>query len=392
MRPDLLTEGLHASACSRCQYSRVKPRGYRWQPTNTSHRCRQSKHRQHAGIGCRRKGLLVQALDAAMPFDFEARAKQVMEKSKRLRIGIIGYGTFGQFLAARLVQAGHEVMATSRTDYSQAAAAAGVTFYSDANDLCEEHPEVVVLAPSILSLEAVLSALPIARLKRSTLIVDVLSVKEFPKRLMLSLLPPEVDVLCTHPMFGPDSGAGSWQGLNFMYDRVRISPHINNQQRMVHFLQFFEGEGCRMVEMSCEEHDRIAASTQFLTHTVGRVLGAMDARATSIDTRGYQSLLNLVDNTANDSFDLYYGLFMYNQNAIAELERLEAAFDHVKGQLLDRLHDVVRQQLFHNAPAVAESASRQRPKALPAQSVSRQPSENGLNGKSDHSKQHASHQ
>lgn len=51
----------------------------------------------------------MRALDAAMPFDFEARAKQVMETSKRLRIGIIGFGTFGQFLASRLVQAGHEV-------------------------------------------------------------------------------------------------------------------------------------------------------------------------------------------------------------------------------------------------------------------------------------------
>ena len=30
-----------------------------------------------------------------------------------------------------------------------------------------------------------------------------------------------------------------------------------------------------MVEMSCEEHDRHAASTQFITHTVGRMLGAM---------------------------------------------------------------------------------------------------------------------
>lgn len=35
--------------------------------------------------------------------------------------------------------------------------------------------------------------------------------------------------------------------------------------------------------------------------------------ATPIDTKGFQSLLSLVDNTANDSFDLYYGLFMYNQ-------------------------------------------------------------------------------
>ena len=43
--------------------------------------------------------------------------------------------------------------------------------------------------------------------------------------------------------------------------------------------QFFAAEGCRMVEMSCEEHDQLAASTQFITHTVGRMLGAMQARA-----------------------------------------------------------------------------------------------------------------
>ena len=67
-----------------------------------------------------------------------------------------------------------------------------------------------------------------------------------------------------------------------------------------------------MVEMSCEEHDKHAASTQFITHTVGRILGGMQPQSTPIDTKGYQSLLNLVDNTTNDSFDLYYGLFMYN--------------------------------------------------------------------------------
>lgn len=77
--------------------------------------------------------------------------------------------------------------------------------------------------------------------------------------------------------------------------------------------QFFEKQGCRMVEMSCEEHDRIAAGTQFVTHTVGRLLGHMDLRPTEIDTKGFESLLNLVNNTKNDSFELYYGLFMYNQ-------------------------------------------------------------------------------
>lgn len=71
----------------------------------------------------------------------------------------------------------------------------------------------------------------------------------------------------------------------------------------------------RMVEMSCEEHDRQAASTQFVTHTVGRMLGAMELASTDINTRGYEALLKLVDNTNHDSFDLYYGLFLYNQNA-----------------------------------------------------------------------------
>uniref|UniRef100_A0A7S0WSM1 TYRAAT2-like C-terminal domain-containing protein n=1 Tax=Pyramimonas obovata TaxID=1411642 RepID=A0A7S0WSM1_9CHLO len=101
-----------------------------------------------------------------------------------------------------------------------------------------------------------------------------------------------------------------------------------------------------MVEMSCEEHDRLAASSQFITHTVGRVLGELDLESTPIDTKGYQSLLALKGNTEKDSFDLYYGLFMYNQNATDELNRLEEAFDDIKRQLFARLHQIVRDDLF----------------------------------------------
>ena len=43
-----------------------------------------------------------------------------------------------------------------------------------------------------------------------------------------------------------------------------------------------------MVEMACEEHDRIAAGSQFITHTIGRVLGAMEPKPSAIDTRGYE--------------------------------------------------------------------------------------------------------
>lgn len=85
-----------------------------------------------------------------------------------------------------------QVSATSRGDYSSVAQSLGVRFFPDANDLCEEHPDVVILASSILSTRGVLKKLPVQRLKRSTLFVDVLSVKVFPKQLMLADLPREV--------------------------------------------------------------------------------------------------------------------------------------------------------------------------------------------------------
>ena len=127
---------------------------------------------------------------------------------------------------------------------------------------------------------------------------------------------------------------------------MRIGEEKSRRERMNRLLQVFEDEGCRMVEMSCEEHDRQAASSQFITHTVGRMLGSMELEDTTINTKGYESLLNLVNNTSNDSFDLYYGLFMYNKNATQELNRLELAFSQVKAQLFDRLHTLIRDDIF----------------------------------------------
>lgn len=162
--------------------------------------------------------------------------------SRPLHIGIVGFGTFGQFLAERFVKAGHRVCATSRRDYGAAADELGVRFFTDLDDFCENHPEVVIISTAILSLEGVLASLPLQRLKRSTLFVDVLSVKEFARKTMLRTLPPEADILCTHPMFGPDSGRGSWAGLNFMYEIVRLLPDDPERaQRMQDFIRVSVG-------------------------------------------------------------------------------------------------------------------------------------------------------
>ncbi|XP_024372844.1 arogenate dehydrogenase 2, chloroplastic isoform X1 [Physcomitrium patens] len=311
---------------------------------------RQMFLRSHVRVGRRgyesqRSAVDVSAIDAAQPFDDGSKRSLELQSGSKLRVGIVGFGNYGQFLAIRILKQGHKVLAYSRGDYSEKARKLGVAFFRDADDFCEEHPEVVLLCTSILSTEAVLLSLPLQRLESSTLFVDVLSVKEFPKNLFLQVLPPEFDVLCTHPMFGPKSGKGSWAGLPFVYDKVRISKGWRSRAADM-FLDIFVSEGCRMVEMSCAEHDRFAAGSQFITHTVGRVLGKLGLESTPINTKGYETLLGLVQNTSGDSFELYCGLFMYNPNAIEELERLEAAFDSIKRQLFGQLHDVLRKLLF----------------------------------------------
>lgn len=271
-----------------------------------------------------------------------------MNGSSKLKIAVVGFGNFGQFLAKTIFNQGHDVLAYSRTDYSDVAAKMGISFFSDADDLCEEHPDVILLCTSIISTEKVLMSLPLQRLKRSTLFVDVLSVKQFPRNLFLQHLPSDFDILCTHPMFGPESGKKGWHDLPLVFDKVRIGSDQERLSRCNSFLDIFAREGCLMVEMSCAEHDWHAAGSQFITHTMGRVLEKLGMESTPINTKGYETLLKLVENTAGDSFDLYYGLFMYNMNSMEQLERLDLAFELLKKRLFGRLHGVLRKQLFGN--------------------------------------------
>ncbi len=59
----------------------------------------------------------------------------------------------------------------------------------------------------------------------------------FPKQLLLQKLPKELDILCTHPMFGPNSGSGSWSGLNLQFEKVRVGEQPVRHARVDKFLK-----------------------------------------------------------------------------------------------------------------------------------------------------------
>ena len=122
-------------------------------------------------------------------------------------IGIIGFGRFGRLMARYLSPDG-QVRGHDPHVSPEAIAAVGAA-PATIGEVCRS--DIVILAVPISHLQGLLSAIR-PHLPPETLVVDVCSVKEQPVRWMQELLPETVDILGTHPMFGPDSAAGSLEG------------------------------------------------------------------------------------------------------------------------------------------------------------------------------------
>ena len=194
---------------------------------------------------------------------------------------------------------------TSRSDYTDVADAMGVKYLplDDPESFLTQDLDVLIVATSIVSFESTVQKLVpfldkyVQNGKKAPLVVDVLSVKEHAREIMLERLPEECDILCTHPMFGPDSGKNGWQNLNFVYEKTRVDKvvfdpeesgsgsgrfgdetfcdssgivhsihedndaHVEAIDRIERFLSIWEEEGCRMVPMSCKAHDEYAANS-----------------------------------------------------------------------------------------------------------------------------------
>ena len=112
--------------------------------------------------------------------------------------------------------------------------------------------------------------------------------------------------------------------------------HVEGMDRMERFLSIWEEEGCTMVPMSCRDHDLYAANSQFITHLVGRTLGNQGLVATPIDTNGFQRVLQLVENTVADSFELFYGLYKYNENSQDTINVLTSSLQDVVTKLKEK--------------------------------------------------------
>ncbi len=193
--------------------------------------------------------------------------------------------------------------------------------------------DVVIITVPMIELEETLESLPVEKL-RNKLVVEVCPLNVYPKTVLTRMLPSEVDILCTNPMFSAGMNASgqageSLDGLPFVYEKVRI----RDTSRADSFLSTFERARAQLVEMASEDHDAYVADAEFVTHLTGRLLDRNLLPVTPVSSREYAALCDLADLTGNDTFELFYGMFKYNGRAKALLDKMRDNLASVERKL-----------------------------------------------------------
>ncbi len=228
-----------------------------------------------------------------------------------MTVGVYGLGRFGSFWAQMLARSA-TVCAYSRT--ADRLTPPGVRRVGEDEVLSQP---VVIYCVAISAMEQVLERSR-ARLGRDVLVMDTCSVKTYPVGLMERILPATASILGTHPMFGPDSARAGASGLPMILCPARLPARELERWR-----EFFSSMGLSVTVMSSDDHDREAAFTQGVAHYIGRVLSDLGVRKSPIGTVGYRKLLEIVEQTCNDPWQLFLDLQRFNPHTREMRERLE---------------------------------------------------------------------
>jgi prephenate dehydrogenase len=236
-------------------------------------------------------------------------------------LGIVGFGRFGRFAAFHL----RDHLEISVFDSGPGMEEARKAGYRTGS--LEE----------IAALSIVLLCVPISRfrdllkemaphLKEGTLVADACSVKEVPVSEMRTLLPSHVEILGTHPLFGPRTAAQGLQGKKIVLCPVRV-------RHVPAIAAFLKRLGLTVLVSSPEAHDRAMASTQAVVHFLGKAFHSAGLGPAEMATPGYETLISLLGVVRTDTVELSRDLQTFNRFAGSVRERLIEAMMEVHENL-----------------------------------------------------------
>ncbi len=234
-------------------------------------------------------------------------------------VGIIGFGRFGKVLS-NILQKGFKVKAY---DLKMSRNFPGVEFV-DKDTILKE--KIIFIAVPISAFESLINDIA-PKLKVGNTVVDVCSVKNHPVKIMENRLSDNIGIINTHPMFGPDSFISN--------NRLKMMMHNTRDTygQYGFWRGFFIDQGIEVIEITPDEHDRLAAKTQGVTHFLGRMLKEFGIKKTALDTQGFRDLLDLVDQTCNDTWQLYSDLQHFNPYTSEMISELKKSINSIETQI-----------------------------------------------------------
>lgn len=222
-----------------------------------------------------------------------------------MKVGIIGFGRLGK-LIARYLKEDADVIVCDISDISTQAKELGVQS-GTLEEVCQ-CPIVIPFVP-ISEFEKLMILIK-DKLQPKSLLIDVCSVKELPVNAMLKHLPENIQILATHPMFGPDSARETVFGHKIVLCPIRIEDKLYNDIK-----RYLNGHGLKVIETTAEDHDRQISHSLVLAHFIGRTLMDTGAQRQEIETLGYKRLMKILGVVQNDSWQLFVDMNKYNRFA-----------------------------------------------------------------------------
>lgn len=209
-------------------------------------------------------------------------------------IGIIGFGQFGQFMAQHLAPF-FDVTVCDNAERQIEAERIGVKWGNI--EMVSSKPIVVFAVPLNTFTHVLQRAAPF--LKPNALCLDVCSVKIKPIKLMIEHLPETVEIIGTHPLFGPQSGREGIEGMRIALCPVRTTQAEKIEDFLAKKLRL------KVFRRTPEEHDEEMAHVQALTHFVARALDELHVEESELATVSYEELMKAARLVSEDSWELF---------------------------------------------------------------------------------------
>lgn len=241
-------------------------------------------------------------------------------RKSRPSVGIVGFGAFGALMARHLAP---HCRLLAFDPVPRDARDLTVTF---ADLPAVARCDVVVLAVPVSGMADAIRALR-PHLRPGTVVIDVGSVKIEPVRVMLAELPPDVEIIGTHPLFGPQSAKDGVAGHRIAWCPVRG----RSAARIAAFLR--RVLKLDVIRTTPDTHDRQMAVVQGLTHLIAKVLVRMEPLPKRMATRSFDLILQATDMVRHDAPAVYEAIERANPHAAAVRERFFALADEVRHSL-----------------------------------------------------------